>query len=228
MRKKEPDWPPLTERIDLFQLYEANKFEIDDNCAQNVPPFVLAPVLMAACARERNDVPEFTKWRRFLEATVGTRERVTEALDLVEIGYRAVVVENDEAVEIAKGIANDRSKVHEDLKVFPIIFGAALKSISPRDSLAFHASGLDYAAKLRGSHWSAIFCRMIRHRWIQVARRQAFSLVTPRISAQEILRAASPKLFGVPQCANLLIVAARAVGARWSEEAIRQLNLLTT
>ncbi|MGC2492760.1 hypothetical protein [Candidatus Binatus sp.] len=228
LRKKESDWPPLTERIDPSQLYEAHKAEIDDNCAQNIPLFVLAPVLMAACAHGKNEMPDFHKWRRLLEATIGSRELVTQALDLTKIGLRAVVREDDDALEIARRIANDPSEVHEDLKMFSTIFGAGLKSASPRDALAYQASGLSYAARLRGSHWSAIFCRMIRHRWIQTARRQPFSLVAPRSSVQEILRAASPNLFGVPQCANLLIVAAQAVGARWSEEAIKQLKTLTS
>ena len=59
-----------------------------------------------------------------------------------------------------------------------------------------------------------------------MAREQAFNLIAPKISAQGILDAASPQLFGVSQCANLLRVAARAVGARWSEEAIAKLDSL--
>ena len=159
---------------------------------------------MAACARDKNEMPEVHKWRRLLEETIGPRESVMEALDLVKIGFRALE-EDDDSIETSRRIADDPSKVREDLKMFPIIFGAGLKSVNPRDALAFQASGVGYAAKLRGSHWSAVFCRMIRHRWIQIARRQPFSLVASRLSVSEILRAASPKLFGVSMQKFLIV-----------------------
>jgi len=47
-----------------------------------------------------------------------------------------------------------------------------------------------------------------------------------RHASIRITPASSPQLFGVPQCANLLRVAARAIGARWSEDAIKKLNSL--
>jgi hypothetical protein len=161
-----------------------------------------APVLMAACARGNSEMPKFHKWRRLLEDTIGPRESVTQALDLMKIGFRAMVAEDVDSIETARRIADDPSGVHRDLKVFPIIFGAGLKSVNPRDALASQASGLGYAARLRGSHWSAVFCRMIRHRWIQIARSQPFSLVAPRLSVPEILRASSPKLFGFHSAPN--------------------------
>jgi hypothetical protein len=226
-RKKQQDWPPLTEKVDIVELYDANKTEIDDNVAGNIPTFVLAPVLMAAFARESTAGLDFGKLADIFESAVGARERITESIDLVRLGYRAHISEEDDAVEAARAIANEQHVIHEDLKIFRIIFGSGLKSVSPREALGFQATGLDYAARLRGSHWSAIFCRMIRHRWTEVARKQAFNLIAPKISAQGILDAASPRLFGVPQCANLLRVAASAVGARWSEEAVRQLNSLS-
>ena len=156
-RKKQQDWPPLTEKVDIVELYGANKTEIDDNVAGNIPSFVLAPVLMAAFARESTAGLDFGKLADIFESAVGARERITESIDLVRLGYRARISEEDDAVEAARAIANEQHAVHEDLKIFRIIFGSGLKSVSPREALGFQATGLDYAARLRGSHWSAIF-----------------------------------------------------------------------
>jgi hypothetical protein len=69
-RKKQQDWPPLTEKVDIVELYDANKTEIDDNVAGNIHRFVLAPILMAAFARESTEGLHFRKLADIFESAV--------------------------------------------------------------------------------------------------------------------------------------------------------------
>jgi hypothetical protein len=229
LKGRKPDVLVATEKMDLSRLFEDSAAVIIEKCHENVPLFVLAPLFMGACARKDMARPDLGKWRSQLFNAFGVNDRLSEGIDLLAAGFRASVDESEEDIRRIKLLTSNPAEVHEHLRILPFVIACALNPGDLRELLSFQVSILlDQAKRLRGTCWTPIFCRMLATRWTAIAERQPFRLVAPRVMADSIVRAASSKLFGPPQCARLLQVAAQAVGASWSRGVREQLNEISS
>lgn len=228
LRDREPDSLVATEAIDLNRLFEQNSSVITEKCYETVPTFVLAPLFMGACARKDIPQPNFAHWRRQISAAFGTNEHLSKAVELLQTGFRAVLDEEEEAIRIVRHLTANPTELYEYIRILPLVISCAVNAPDLRQLLTFQVSVLlDHARRLRGT-WAALYCRMVAAKWRIIAETQPFRFVAPRLMTDAIIRACSPQLFGPPDCARLLLVAAQAVGVRWSADTLERLNLMSS
>jgi hypothetical protein len=217
------------EKIDLDRLLSENASAVIEKCRENVPAFVLAPLFAGTWASKDIPRPNLAIWRRQISDAFGASDRLSEAIGILEVGFRATVDENEEDIRRIKQLTSYPIELHEHLRILPLVISCALNPADLRELLSFQASILlDHAKWLRGVVcWHAVFCRMVATRWRIIAETQPFRLVGPRVMVNAIIRAASSQLFVLPHCAGLLLVAAQAVGATWPSGVREQLNLIS-
>lgn len=227
LKARVPDASIATEKMDLAQLCEDNAALITRNCHESVPGLVLAPLFMSACAREEISRPDLTNWRDQLSQAFGTNDRLLQAIELLETGFRAIVDEKEEDIRSIRHLTDNPGEIDTHIRILPFVMACALNPADLRELVRYHITVFLSPTAFGGTYWTAIFCRMVAARWTAIAQRQGFRFAAPRVMTDLIVRTASPRLFTVPHCARLLLLVAQAIGASWGPGIREQLNQLS-
>lgn len=229
LRSLESESFPASEPINLSRLLEENASRVNEQCRENTPAYVLAPIFMGGCANENVIRPKFQKLERQIRSAIGINDLITKGIYLLATGFRAVVDEEPEAIREIRGLAENAGDVDEGLRILPLVACCALNAADLRDLLKFQVTILlDSAFLLRGTYWTAAFCRMVAARWKTIAERYRFRFSDPRVMPDAIIRTASARMFNLPHGARLLLTVAAAIGANWHQSTLERLHEIST
>lgn len=215
-----------TEAINLESKFQELGSTGLNKWAEMVQSVVLEPLFMVLCSLEKPTEINFLSWSKYMEDTFGPENEIITIPPLFEIGMLAVF--GDEmAIEKTKEHTRDISKLPENFRRFSFLVDSASRVLPVNDILSAQSSILlGVAVHLRGTIWAAAFCKMVATRWIFLAEKQRFLLSTPSLSVREILKLALLPYLRLSDCANLLLVVAKAINTKWSKEVFEALRKL--
>jgi len=209
--KKASTWDPI-KPMDLKAKAKELEPTLIQEPAEPVMSLVLEPIFMALCSVEELPTIDFPEWAGRIENVFGQGNDFVSILSWIETGVLATFGDQT-ATDRIKEYMRDSS---QKLGRLPMLACCVSRMLPLNEVLSAQSSLLlGIAVPFRGSIWTAIFCKMVSNRWMYLVENQRFMLDSPALSAPEILKLASLLNPKVSDCANLLLIVAGAISARW-------------
>ena len=196
-----------------------------ENWRQTIPRGVIVTIFAAFALSNFPDPLKRDKWTRSVADVLGSSAAFDRVLDWFDAGAKAVD-SDEEALKKCSGGAEDVSGIDPDSRFIAVLALSASKGVAPPELIRFQEFALRKISSIPGTALSSSVCRLIARRWMWAVKEQPF-IFRDRLSREAVHTAALPEVFGVSECAQLLLIAADAVHVNLPEEMLSNLKHLS-